>query len=119
MVIVEARIYARPKDLLEQVTCVFERVGMDTVNKRQSIDHDMYLSCSEVVPDQAGRCSRDTSVCRRIFRMVRRDPQRCPVRICDQIRIPPAGRNGGYWTPEVVGKLGVPAADRGIRDAGP
>src|ERR1700676_3939669 len=119
MVIVEARIDSRPKDLLEQVTCIVECVGMDTVGKRQAIDHDVYLSCPEVVPDQAGRCSRNTSVCRRIFRMVGRYPQWCPVRVCDQIRIPPASRNGGYWTPEVVGKLGVPAADRGIRDAGP
>jgi len=90
MVIVEARIDARPKDLLEQVTRVVECVGMDTVGKRQAIDHDVYLSCSEVIPDQASHSSRNTSVCRRIFRMVGRDPQRCPVRICDQIRIPSA-----------------------------
>src|SRR5260370_35509456 len=65
MVIVEARIDARPKDLLEQVTCIVECMGMNTVGKRQAIDHDVYLSCSEVVPDQAGHRSRNTSVCRR------------------------------------------------------
>src|SRR5712691_6740995 len=92
-------------------------MGMNTVGKRQAIDHDVYLSCSEVVPDQAGHRSRNTSVCRRIFRMVGRDAQRCPVRICDQIWIPPADTNGGYGTPEVVGKLGIPAADCGIRRA--
>src|SRR5260370_42396202 len=100
MVIVEARVDARPKDLLEQVTRIVECVGMNTVGERQAIDHDVYFSCSEVVPDQAGHRSRNTSVCRRIFRMVGRNPQRCPVRICDQIWIPPADTNGGYGAPE-------------------
>ena len=45
--------------------------------------------------------------------------QRGPVSIRDQTWISAASTNGRYRTPEVVSKLGIPAANSRVRGAGP
>src|SRR5215472_690796 len=49
-----------------------------------------------------------------ILRVVRRNDKPDPVRIRLQFRIVASDANGGYWPPEGVGELRIPASDECI-----
>ena len=51
--------------------------------------------------------------------MVGRDAQRCPVGVGGKIGVAAAGANRGHWSPEIVGVLGIEAANDRIRVTGP
>src|SRR5258708_30990360 len=119
MVIVEAGVDARPKDVLEQVPCVVKGVRMNPIAEHAAFEDNVHLSCAEITWDEAGQWDSDTTVCGWILRMAGRYPQRSPIGICDQIRITPANPNRGYRAPEVIRELGIPTTDSRIRSAGP
>ena len=76
MIEVEARIHARPEDLVHQVARVFKHVLMNAIGEREAIGDDVDLGGAKEVRDQRGRSAGQAAVRRRVFGMVGSRSQR-------------------------------------------
>src|SRR5215472_301346 len=100
---------------------IFERLAealvlADGLNQiRRCAGHlETELVSSEVGLQRCNNGAAEAAVRGWILRVVRRNDKPDPVRIRLQFRIVASDANGGYWPPEGVGELRIPASDECI-----
>jgi hypothetical protein len=102
MMEMESRKYARPVDFRIPIRCAFKRVCVDAVGECSAVHYDVDFAGSEEVLDQLRGDASYASVRRRVFGVIRRCAEGCPVRVGSQLRITAPFPDCSYRSPEIM-----------------